>query len=89
MKKVKELDRVALVKDLPDDGLKAGDPGTVVHVGKNGWIIVEFVDIEGFTVGLADLKLDDVRPATEADAETRAIGRREVFYPEESSTRAR
>ena len=31
-----EFERIALTRDLPEDGLVAGDSGTVVHVYEGG-----------------------------------------------------
>jgi len=33
---IKEHDCVALTEDLPEEGLKAGDVGTVVHIHQGG-----------------------------------------------------
>jgi hypothetical protein len=41
---MKEHDRLVLTGDLPEEGLKAGDVGTVVHVHRGGEAFeVEFV----------------------------------------------
>lgn len=80
MKKIKELDRVALLRDFPDEVLKTGDPGTVVHVYIDGRLEVEFVDREGYVVGLRSFSPSDVRMATAADDDIRAVGCRDLFY---------
>ncbi len=45
--KLKEHDIVTLTVDLPDDGLRAGEVGTIVHVHASGKaFVVEFADRE-------------------------------------------
>jgi hypothetical protein len=67
---INELDSVALVKDLPEYGLKAGDVGTVVLLHGNRGYEVEFMTLNGDTVAVATLEPQDVRP----------IGDREVAH---------
>ena len=51
---IKEHDRVVLKKSVPEQRLKAGDVGTVVHVhGKGEAFEVEFLTLNGETVGVA------------------------------------
>lgn len=60
---IKEQDRVVLTKAIPDQGLTAGDVGTVVHVHKNGEAFeVEFLTLHGETVAIATLAASQVRP---------------------------
>jgi len=60
---IKEHDRVVLTKAIPEQGLTAGDVGTVVHVHKNGEAFeVEFLTLHGETVALATLEVSQVRP---------------------------
>ena len=60
---IKEHDRVVLTKAIPDQGLTAGDVGTVVHVHKKGEAFeVEFLTLHGETVALATLEVSQVRP---------------------------
>jgi glycerol dehydrogenase-like iron-containing ADH family enzyme len=60
---IKEHDRVVLTKAIPDQGLTAGDVGTVVHVHKNGEAFeVEFLTLHGETVAIATLAASQVRP---------------------------
>ena len=50
---IKEHDLVVLTEDLPTEGLKAGDVGTVVHVYADGNAYeVEFVTGAGQTLAL-------------------------------------
>lgn len=45
--KLKEHDIVTLAVDLPEDGLRAGETGTIVHVHASGKaFVVEFADRE-------------------------------------------
>lgn len=60
---IKEHDRVVLKGEVPEEGLKAGDVGTVVHVHKGGEAFeVEFVTLGGETVAVATLLASQVRP---------------------------
>jgi hypothetical protein len=60
---IKEHDRVVLKSQLPKEGLKAGDVGTVVHVHKDSKAFeVEFVALDGETVAIATLLASQVRP---------------------------
>ena len=63
---IKELDVVALTRDLPEQGLVAGDLGTVVfdyEASDPGPAYeVEFVALDGKTLALLTLPADAVRP---------------------------
>jgi hypothetical protein len=62
---IRELDIVALTCDVPEDGLKRGDTGTVVDVlGDGAAFLVEFMDSDGDTIAVPFLTQDQVRPAT-------------------------
>jgi hypothetical protein len=53
---IKEHDRVVLRKEVPEQGLKTGDVGTVNHVHKKGEAFeVEFVALDGETLAIATL----------------------------------
>ncbi len=53
---IKEHDRIVLSKDLPAEGLQAGDVGTVVHIHKEAEAFeVEFLTLEGETVAVVTL----------------------------------
>ncbi len=57
-----EHEVIALTVDLPEQGLRVGDTGTIVYVAPNsGGYIVEFMNFEGDTVALVDLMSDQVR----------------------------
>jgi len=57
---VKLLDVVALLDDKPSEGLAAGQVGTVVEVLAPGVFEVEFLDTEGRTRALAELKREEL-----------------------------
>jgi hypothetical protein len=60
---IKDLDVVALTRDLTEHGLKAGDVGAVVHVYQDGVTYeVEFVAFDGKTMALVTLPTDAIRP---------------------------
>ena len=60
---IRELDTVALTRDLPEHGLAAGDVGAVVHrYGDGEAFEVEFVTTSGETVSLLTLSPADIRP---------------------------
>ena len=52
---VKLLDVVALLEDKPDQGLVAGQVGTVVEVHTPDAFDVEFLDANGKTVAVTEL----------------------------------
>jgi hypothetical protein len=63
-----EHDSIVLLQDLPEDGLKAGDIGTVVHVHKGGaGYEVEFMTLAGETVAVVTLLPAQLRPITRRD----------------------
>ena len=64
---IKEHDRVILTSDLPADGLKAGDVGTVIHIHGNDLeaFEVEFLTLHGETAAIATLSASQVPPTDE------------------------
>lgn len=65
---IKEHDCVILTQDLPGEGLKAGDIGTVVHIHQGGMgYEVEFMTLAGETVALAALRPSQVRSIARRD----------------------
>lgn len=59
---IKNLDRVVLTTDLPDEGLAKGDIGTVVLVHRGGaGYEVEFMTLTGDTVAVVTLMKTQVR----------------------------
>ena len=65
--KYKLLDTVVLEKDLPQDGLRRGDLGAVVHLHDPDGLEVEFVTASGNTQALVTLNVQDVRPVRDSD----------------------
>ena len=61
------LDVVVLVRDLPADGLQAGDLGTVIELLDADTFEVEFVAASGRTQALVTLTSADVRPVADDD----------------------
>ena len=60
---IKEHDRVVLTEDVPEEGLTAGDVGTVVHIYNNGeGYEVEFVTLTGKTAAIVTVSAEQVRP---------------------------
>jgi hypothetical protein len=57
---VKLLAVVALLGDKPEEGLVAGQVGTVVEVLAPGVFEVEFLNSQGRTVGLAELRREEL-----------------------------
>lgn len=65
---IKEHDCVVLTTDLPDEGLLAGDIGTVVHIHKDGaGYEVEFMTMTGETVAIVTLLTGQVRALNRRD----------------------
>jgi hypothetical protein len=65
---VNEHDRVVLTADVPNEGLKAGDVGTVVHIyGQAEAMEVEFLALDGATFAVATLTASQVRPVSKRD----------------------
>ena len=57
-----------LTADLPNEGLKAGDVGTVVHIHKGGSAYeVEFMTFAGKTIAIATVEASDLRLVSERD----------------------
>jgi hypothetical protein len=60
--------QIVLTSDLPDEGLKAGDVGTIVHIHRQGEAFeVEFSALEGKTIAVATALASQVRPVTDKD----------------------
>ena len=65
---LKELDRIVLTADIEEEGLKAGDAGTIVHMYPGGdAFIVEFLSLDGDTIALVDVLPSQARPVTSRD----------------------
>ena len=72
---IQEHDCVVLTADFPDEGLVAGDVGTVVHIHKGGeGSEVEFMTLTGETIAIVTLLAAQVRPLNRRDlAHTREL----------------
>ena len=65
---IREHDCVVLTQDIPDDGLRAGDVGTVVHIhGDAAAYEVEFMTLTGQTVAVATVLPSQLRPVSPRD----------------------
>ena len=53
-------DVVALLVDLPDEGLKRGQVGTIVETWEPGVYEVEFADTDGITYATVALRAEDL-----------------------------
>ena len=60
MDEIKVLDVVALMEDLPAEGLRHGEVGTVVDEWKDGVFEVEFSDDSGKAYAFAALRHDQL-----------------------------
>lgn len=72
---IKEHDCIVLTVNLPDQGLEAGDVGTVVHIHNGGeGYEVEFMTLPGETVAIVTLLAGQMRPLNRRDlAHTREL----------------
>lgn len=60
---IKEHERIVLKVAIPDEGLEAGDVGTVVHIYRDGRAYeVEFTTLEGNTAAVVTVEASQVRP---------------------------
>ena len=65
---INELDQVELLVDIPAEGLRAGDVGTVMLVHQNGkGFTLEFLTWEGDTVAIATVDADQMRGVTSTE----------------------
>jgi hypothetical protein len=65
---IQEHDWIVLTQDVPEDGLRAGDVGTVVHVhGEAAGYEIEFMTLTGRTVAIATLLPSQLRPVSPRD----------------------
>ena len=58
---------IVLLKDLPEDGLQAGDVGTVVHIYRQGKAFEEFMTHYGGTVAVITLPSSQIRAVSKRD----------------------
>jgi len=65
---INEHDCVVLTQDLPAEGLRAGDIGTVVHIHAGGeGYEMEFITLAGKTVAVVTLLPEQLRPIGPGD----------------------
>ena len=65
---IREHERAILTGDVPNQGLKAGDVGTVVHVYRDGAAYeIEFFALDGRTLNVVTVEADQVRPVSRRD----------------------
>ena len=65
---IEEHDRIILLKDLPEDGLQAGNIGTVVYIHSQGEVFeVEFMTLDGGTVAVVTLLSSQIRAVSKRD----------------------
>lgn len=65
---IREHDCIVLLENLVEDGLVAGDVGTVVHVHRDGEAFeVEFATYSGHTVAVATVLASQVRAVASGD----------------------
>lgn len=65
---IREHDCIVLTSNLPEDGLQAGDVGTVVHIHDAGVAYeVEFMTFTGQTVAIATVEASQCRPVSVRD----------------------
>ena len=57
---IKLLDVVALLEDKPTEGLISGQVGTVTEVHSRDAFEVEFLDANGRTIALAELRRNEL-----------------------------
>jgi hypothetical protein len=57
---IRQHDTVALLRDLPDEGVQKGQVGVVVGEWGNDAVELELVDAEGRPAGFASAKRDDL-----------------------------
>ena len=65
---IHEHDCIVLTEDLPEEALRAGDVGTVVHIhGDAVAYEVEFMTLTGRTVAIVTVLPSQLRPVTSHD----------------------
>lgn len=58
--RMKLYDMVALLVDLPTEGLKRGQVGTIVEIWEPGVFEVEFADTNGMTYAMVALRTEQL-----------------------------
>ena len=82
---------MVLRKPIPEQGLKMGDVGTVIHVHRKAEAFeVEFLTLHGETVGIATVTASQVRPVLERNHARKvdaSLGRLSVMVVTRSASR--
>jgi hypothetical protein len=68
--KLKLYEQVALRRDVPEDGLKAGDVATLVEIvpgpqGQPQGAVIEVFNALGHTICVTDVSVEDIEPLSE------------------------
>ena len=64
----KEHERIVLISDMLEEGLVAGDVGTIVHVHpRREAFVVEFMTLDGNTAAIATVLPSQARLVTDKD----------------------
>jgi hypothetical protein len=65
---IQEHDCIVLTQDIPEESLRAGDVGTVVHIHANAaGYEVDFMTLTGRTVAVATVLPPQLRPVSPRD----------------------
>lgn len=65
---IQEHERAVLTRDIPEQGLKAGDVGTVAHIYHDGAAYeIEFFALDGRTLNVVTVEASQVRPVDHRD----------------------
>ena len=65
---IREHQRIVLTAEVPEEKLKAGDIGTVVHIhGQGEAFEVEIIALNGDTVTVVTLPAGKIRPIAEKE----------------------
>jgi hypothetical protein len=67
---LKLYEQVALRRDVPEDGLKAGDVATLVEIvpgpqGQPRGAVIEVFNALGHTICVTDVSVEDIEPLSE------------------------
>ena len=64
----KEHERIVLITDILEEGLVAGDVGTIVHIHpREEAFVVEFMALDGNTIAIATVLPSQTRLVTDKD----------------------
>jgi hypothetical protein len=77
---ITEHQRAVLTRDMPDEGLIAGDVGAVIHIhsrpgaAEPAGYTLEFFSLDGESIAIATVSASDVRPVAKGEiAHARAV----------------